>query len=97
VRVLTTRIFEFSTMAVRQRLRAELLRLAEAAAKGKSHALLSPAPKHAEIASRISTHREAVTREFTWLETQGYVVKDGRALKIPDITRLRDLVNADWG
>jgi CRP-like cAMP-binding protein len=96
VRVLTTRIFEFSTMAVRQRLRAELLRLADVAAKGKAHALLSPAPKHAEIASRISTHREAVTREFTWLEAQGYVVKEGRALKIPDLKRLRDLVNADW-
>lgn len=96
VRVLTTRIFEFSTMAVRQRLRAELLRLAEASAKGKAHALLSPAPKHAEIASRISTHREAVSREFAWLEAQGYVVKDGRALKIPSLERLRDLVHAEW-
>lgn len=96
VRVLTTRIFEFSTMAVRQRLRAELLRLAEAAAKGKAHAVLSPAPKHAEIASRISTHREAVSREFAWLEAQGYVVKDGRALKIPSLQRLRDLVHAEW-
>jgi CRP-like cAMP-binding protein len=96
VRVLTTRVFEFSTMAVRQRLRAELLRLAEAAAKGKTQAILSPAPKHAEIASRISTHREAVTREFAWLEAQGYVVKDGRTLKIPDLERLRDLANAEW-
>ena len=68
VRVLTRRVFEFSTMAVRQRLWAELLRLAEAAAKGKEPALLSPAPTHAEIASRISTHREAVTREFAWLK-----------------------------
>lgn len=96
VRVLTTRIFEFSTMAVRQRLRAELLRLAETAAKGKDNSLLSPPPKHAEIASRISTHREAVTREFAWLEAQGYVVKDGRALKIPSLERLRDLVNEEW-
>jgi hypothetical protein len=96
VRVLTTRIFEFSTMAVRQRLRAELLRLAEAASGGKDQALLSPAPKHAEIASRISTHREAVTREFAWLEGQGYVAKEGRALKIPSLQRLRDLVNKEW-
>jgi CRP/FNR family cyclic AMP-dependent transcriptional regulator len=96
VRVLTTRIFEFSTMAVRQRLRAELLRMAESAARGKDHSLLSPPPKHAEIASRISTHREAVTREFAWLEAQGYVVKDGRALKIPSLERLRDLVNEEW-
>jgi CRP/FNR family cyclic AMP-dependent transcriptional regulator len=96
VRVLTTRIFEFSTMAVRHRLRAELLRLAEAVARDKDQAVLSPAPKHAEIASRISTHREAVTREFAWLEGHGYVAKDGRALKIPSLKRLRDLVNAEW-
>lgn len=96
VRVLTTRIFEFSTMAVRQRLRAELLRMAESVAKGQKHAVLSPAPKHAEIASRVSTHREAVTREFAWLEAQGYVVKDGRALKVPSLERLSTLVNAEW-
>jgi len=96
VRVLTTRIFEFSTMAVRQRLRAELLRLAEAAARDKEQAVLSPAPKHAEFAARISTHREAVSREFAWLEAQGYVLKDGRALKIPSLERLRDLVHAEW-
>jgi CRP/FNR family cyclic AMP-dependent transcriptional regulator len=96
VRALTTRVFEFSTMAVRQRVRAELLRLAEAAAKGSDHSLLSPAPKHAELAARVSTHREAVTRELAWLETQGHVVKEGRALKISSIKRLRDLLDEEW-
>ncbi len=95
VRVLTRRVFEFSTMAVRQRLWAELLRLAEAAAGGKRQALLSPPPTHAEIASRISTHREAVTREFAWLEAQGFIVKEGRALKVPDLEKLRGLVGSD--
>lgn len=95
VRVLTRRVFEFSTMAVRQRLWAELLRLAEAAAAGKRQALLSPPPTHAEIASRISTHREAVTREFAWLEAQGFIVKEGRALKVPDLEKLRGLVGSD--
>ncbi|QIG49237.1 winged helix-turn-helix domain-containing protein [Nordella sp. HKS 07] len=95
VRVLTRRVFEFSTMAVRQRLWAELLRLAEAAAKGEGQALLSPPPTHAEIASRISTHREAVTREFAWLEAQGFIVKEGRALKVPDLQKLRGLVGSD--
>src|SRR5262245_11113088 len=89
VRARTRRVFEFSTMAVRQRLWAELLRLAEAAAKDSGHALLSPAPTHAEIASRISTHREAVTREFAWLETQGFIKKEGRALRVSNLDKLR--------
>lgn len=96
VRILTTRVFEFSTMAVRQRLRVELLRMAEKAATAKGQATLSPAPTHAEIASRISTHREAVTREFAWLESEGIIIKEGRALKIPGLDRLRRLVEEDW-
>ncbi len=61
VRSLTARVFEFSTLAVRNRVQTELLRLAAAVAAG-NEAILSPAPTHSEIASRISTHREAVTR-----------------------------------
>ena len=96
VRVLTTRVFEFSTMAVRQRLRVELLRMAEKASAGKEQAILSPAPTHAEIASRISTHREAVTREFAWLEDQDIIIKEGRSLKVPSLERLRKLVEEEW-
>jgi CRP-like cAMP-binding protein len=96
MRAMTTRVFEYSTMAVRQRLRSELLRMAEKAARGGGKAVLSPAPTHAELASRISTHREAVTREFAWLEALGYIVKKGRAFEVPDLERLRTLVEQDW-
>ena len=91
IRVLSTRVIEFSTLAVRNRLRTELLRMAEASAKGAPGAVLSPAPTHAEFATRISTHREAVTREFAWLEDQGLVIKQGRALQIPSLSALRSL------
>jgi CRP-like cAMP-binding protein len=90
VRRLTNRVVEYSTLNVRHRVQAELLRLAGDAA-GKE-ALLSPAPTHAEIASRISTHREAVTRELAWLEEKGFLAKQGRALRITDLEGLRDLV-----
>ena len=58
------RVVEFSTLPVRSRVHAELLRLAQvsAAGQGRTSAAITPAPTHAEIASRISTHREAVTR-----------------------------------
>ncbi|WP_161957404.1 Crp/Fnr family transcriptional regulator [Aestuariivirga litoralis] len=94
VRRLTTRVFEFSTMAVRQRLRAELLRLARSEA-GDS-AVIDPVPTHAELASRISTHREAVSREMAWLDSHGLVVKKGRSLAIPSVTRIRSLIEESW-
>jgi CRP/FNR family cyclic AMP-dependent transcriptional regulator len=91
VRNLTARVFEFSTLAVRNRVQTELLRLAAAVAAG-NEAVLSPAPTHSEIASRISTHREAVTRELGWLEEKGFIAKEGRLLRVRDIAGLRKLV-----
>lgn len=94
VRRLTTRVFEFSTMAVRQRLRAELLRQAQPTADDS--AAIDPVPTHAELASRISTHREAVSREMAWLDGNGLVVKKGKSLVIPSVTRIRSLIEQSW-
>ena len=96
VRRLTTRVFEFSTMAVRQRLRAELLRLAGPRTPGQPSALIPNLPTHAEIASRISTHREAVSREMAWLESKGFTVKQGRNLLIPDLDAVQKLLDDSW-
>ena len=92
VRSLTERVFEFSTLAVRSRVRAELLRLAQHQSEDGEVAVLSPAPTHTEISSRISTHREAVTRELNRLEELGVVERHGRALHIVDIKTLRGLI-----
>lgn len=91
VRALTARVFEFSTLAVRNRVQAELLRIAEKGPK-ENEAVITPAPTHEEIASRISTHREAVTRELSWLEDRGLIERHGRKLHISDLARLRRLV-----
>lgn len=97
VRRLTTRVFEFSTMAVRQRLRAELLRLAQqGVADDRGGAVIEAVPTHAELASRISTHREAVSREMAWLEGSGVLAKNGRNLQIPSVERLRALLEEGW-
>lgn len=91
VRRLTDRVFEFSTLVVRGRVQAELLRMIEDLPKASGELVLAPAPTHEEIASRVSTHREAVTRELAWLEAQGVVEKTGRTLKITNLDRLRNL------
>jgi CRP/FNR family transcriptional regulator, cyclic AMP receptor protein len=73
------RVVEFSTLPVRSRIHAELLRLARLSPPGpdRTSAVVSPAPTHAEIASRISTHREAVTRELNELARAKLVEKRG--------------------
>ena len=51
IRALTTRVYEFSTLAVSNRIQAELLRLASLGAKEGKGARIAPAPTHTEIAS----------------------------------------------
>jgi CRP-like cAMP-binding protein len=88
IRTLTDRIFELAALNVRNRLHCELLRLALFAGVSANRSALKPAPTHAELASRIGTHREAVTRELRDLARRGIVEQTRRCLTILDIGEL---------
>lgn len=92
VRALSDRVVEFSTLAVTNRIHAELLRLARDNMMG-DHAYIDPAPRHAVLASRISTRREAVAREIGRLTKEGILKKSGRALVVRDMAALERLVH----
>jgi CRP-like cAMP-binding protein len=93
VRDLSERIFDFSTLGVQNRVHAELLRLAKRAGVYRNRASIDPAPKHADIASQISTNREQVTRELSAMVKQGILRRAGRALIVADVARLEKLVS----
>ncbi len=95
IRVLANRANEHSTLGVRQRLYAELLRLARTPAGG-GHPVVSPPPTHAELAARVSSHREAITRELNSLERGQLVERRRGAIVLLDADRLRRMV-ADSG
>ena len=92
VRDLTERVFDLSTLGVQNRVHAEILRLARESGVKANAARIDPAPKHADIASQVSTYREQVTRELAEMAKQGLVQKDGHALVIPDVARLEKIV-----
>jgi CRP/FNR family transcriptional regulator, cyclic AMP receptor protein len=93
-RMMLQRVVEFSTLSVRDRIHAELLRLGRVSAPGPGRctAIIAPAPTHAAIASRISTHREAVARELSELARAGLVAKRNGALIIHDVVALAEKV-----
>ncbi len=93
VRKLTSRIYEFSTFSVPFRVHAELLRLAVAGEVTGNTAHIVNAPTHAEIASRISTHREAVSREMSKLARSGIITRSGTDLIVCDLEKLSTLVS----
>ena len=97
VRALSERVFEFATLGVKNRIHAELLRLAAQNENEDGSARLSPAPTHAEIASRISSHREAVTRELNRLDHDGVIRRNGSTWVIQDISLLSRMVHDVMG
>lgn len=88
-RGLVDRVVELSTLNVQQRVCMELLRLARAQGSGPREVRIEPAPKHMELANRVSTYREQVTRELTALTKAGVVVRDGPALVVRDVAGLK--------
>jgi CRP-like cAMP-binding protein len=92
VRRLSDRVFEFSTLGVQSRVYSELLRSALPVAGKPREGLLSPAPHRTDLAARVSTNREAVSRAITVLKRKEIIRKEGRDLRILDVEILRKLV-----
>lgn len=97
VRRLTERVYDFSTLAVRNRIQSELLRIANNHMVSANAAVISPSPTQTEIANSVSTHREAVSRELKILIKDNLIMRKGRNLHVLDITRLTQLVNEARG
>ena len=94
---MTARIIEFSTLAVKNRIHCEILRMARAIQDGTGEYEINPAPTHSEIAGRISTHREAVRREISYLKQIGIIERRGRAFVVRDIDELEHMVHEAAG
>jgi CRP/FNR family transcriptional regulator, cyclic AMP receptor protein len=92
VRSLSERVIDLSTVGVQNRIHAEILRLAREAGVARNRARLDPGPRHADIASQVSTYREQVTRELSALSKSGILEKDGTALVVRDVARLEKMV-----
>jgi len=92
IRRLTERVFEFSTLAVRNRIHAELLRLTKKQTVISNVAIISPAPTHIELANLVSTHREAVTRELNNLAKENLILRKDHELHILDVAKLTEMV-----
>jgi CRP/FNR family transcriptional regulator, cyclic AMP receptor protein len=91
VRELADRLLELGAQPVQRRIRSELLRRAHIAGVDANRSRLDPAPTHYEVASRIGTAREQVTRELSRLVQQGVLERTGRTLVLRDVAALEQL------
>ena len=72
---------------------AELLRLAKKVSGNGGLVEISHPPTHADIASRVSTRREAVTKEFSRLSEMGLIERRGKSLVVRDMERLERMID----
>jgi CRP-like cAMP-binding protein len=96
-RTVTNRVYELSTLHVDNRIQAEVLRMANLARREGKSARIVPAPTHVEIASRVGTHREAVTRELNRLTRIGIIERRGDALLVRDVDCLAEMMHNATG
>jgi CRP-like cAMP-binding protein len=82
---------------VRSRLHCELLRMSLDVGVNGNEAVIASVPTHAQLAARIGTHREAVTRELQYLQKRGIVVQQGRELRVNDVAELAEIIRAAAG
>ena len=87
----TDRIMELSSLGARNRVHAELLRLADVDDDHQT-ARVEPMPVHSDIASRVSTTRESVARTMGELLRDGVVSKTDGGLLIEDYPKLQRMV-----
>lgn len=91
--LMINRLMEFSFFRVRERIFAELIRMSRKSDGMSGIAVISPPPYHADIAARVSTHREAVSRAISELEKKGLLERRRGAMVIKDVAKLRTLLN----
>lgn len=91
VRDLTERLLDLGAQPVQSRIWLELLRLARDAGVKDNAARIEPAPPHKDIASRVGTSREEVSRELSRLARLKLIERVGRTLVLRDVAELQRL------
>jgi CRP/FNR family transcriptional regulator, cyclic AMP receptor protein len=95
IRTLDQRVNEFSSMHVKHRIYAELLRRSRPDPADQKRAIVSPPPVHSDIAARVSTRREMVARELKALERSGLLTKRRGAFVINNVPQLLHQLQAE--
>ena len=91
IRRLNSRMQDLSTLDSTHRIYAELLRIAKNGQIRNDQIIVNNPPTHVEIACRIHSHREAVSRTYSALIKDGLLEKHSKqlVLKQPEVLRQR--------
>lgn len=94
LRETSRRVAEIGALNVRARVHAELLRLAKPDRDNPKRAIIVTPPNQSELAARINTRRETVSRELNAMERAGLIERRRGAIVITDALRLSAEIEA---
>ena len=94
IRRLNARMYELRALDARHRIYAELLRMAETGENENGRAIINNPPTHSEIAARINSHREAVSRTCRALIREGLLEKPSKQLILTDPPALQERIDS---
>jgi CRP/FNR family transcriptional regulator, cyclic AMP receptor protein len=95
-RDLNMRLAEHSFLQAKHRLYSELLRLSRPRSGKTEQRSISPPPIQRELAERIGSRREVVSRELNALEKQGHIQKTRGALVLVNASELQQRISLAW-
>lgn len=95
-RHLNSRLAEHCFLQTKHRLYTELLRQSRPRLGHEGQRSISPPPTQKDLASRIGTRREVVSREIANLKRNRIVDKTTGALVLCDLPKLNALISAGW-
>ncbi|MEM9279809.1 MAG: Crp/Fnr family transcriptional regulator [Pseudomonadota bacterium] len=96
IRTLNMRLAEQSFLQAKHRLYAELIRLSKPRMGHEGQRSISPPPTQKELAERIGTRREVVSRELNALQKQSCFDKTRGALVLTDVSELQRRISEAW-
>lgn len=96
IRSLNLRLAEHSFLQAKHRLYSELLRLSKSRPGHEGQRSISPPPIQRELAERIGSRREVVSRELNSLEREGIIQKTRGALIILKVRELQKRISIGW-
>lgn len=96
IRSLNLRLAEHSFLQAKHRLYSELLRLSKPRPGHEGQRSVSPPPIQRELAERIGSRREVVSRELNSLERKGIIKKTRGAVVLFDVKKLQHMISQGW-
>ena len=96
VRRLSNRLSEFSFLKARHRIHSELLRLSRPRGGDSEERIITPVPRQTDIADRIASRREIVSREMKALEREGLLRRERGGLVIVQPREIERLLREGW-